>query len=602
MRSRNLLIASLLLLPSLRAVTAAPRAHSPADAALRVLMADQWADQMRDDPLYATQAGVHDYDDRLPSVTPADMARQAEQDRSYLRRLDGIDRDALSPANRSNYDIFGFVIRNRVALAPYREWRIPLTADEGFHIAVMRMAAGIQMTTARDYGNYIARLRAIPAYFAQQEANMRAGLQEGFTLPAAILPGIIAIVDGQQYASPEATPFYEPFTRMPDSIPAARREQLVAAGRAAIEEAVIPAYRGLRRFFVEEYQPGARQSLGALDLPQGPAYYAALVRFFTNLDLTPAQVHEIGLREVARIGAEMEAVMRQAGFKGDMPAFLQFLRTDPQFYARTPDELLKDASYIAKQIDGLLPGYFGKLPRMPYSVQPVPAELAPNYTGGRYNPPPIGGLTGGEFWVNTYALDKRPLYSLTALALHEAVPGHHLQGSLARELTDVPPFRRDFYSHAFGEGWGLYSEKLGVEMGVYKTPYDQFGRLSYEMWRACRLVVDTGLHSMGWTREQAQQYLAEHTALSMQEVRTETDRYIAWPGQALAYKMGELKILELRARAKAALGDRFDIRAFHDAVLDNGSVPLPVLERQIDDYIGANRVPAGAATAAPPKQ
>jgi uncharacterized protein (DUF885 family) len=283
----------------------------------------------------------------------------------------------------------------------------------------------------------------------------------------------------------------------------------------------------------------------------------------------------------------MEAVKKQAGFTGDMPAFLAFLRTDPQFYAHTPEELLKDASYIAKQIDGLLPGYFGKLPRMPYSVQPVPAELAPNYTGGRYNPPPIGGLTGGEFWVNTYALDKRPLYSLTSLALHEAVPGHHLQGSLARELDDVPPFRRDFYSHAFGEGWGLYSEKLGVEMGLYKTPYDQFGRLSYEMWRACRLVVDTGIHSMGWSREQAQQYLAEHTALSMQEVRTETDRYIAWPGQALAYKMGELKILELRARAKAALGDRFDIRKFHDAVLDNGSVPLPVLERQIDDYIAA---------------
>ncbi|MBS0387100.1 MAG: DUF885 domain-containing protein [Proteobacteria bacterium] len=560
-------------------------------------MADEWADEMRDNPLYATQAGVRDYDDRLPSVTPADLERQAARNRGYLRRLGKIDRAALNATNRSNFDIFEFVIRNRVALDPYREWRIPLTADEGFHIEVMRMAAGIQMTTAHDYENYIARLRAIPAYFAQQEANMRVGLKDGFTLPAAIMPGIIKIVDGQQYTTPEATPFFEPFTRMPDSIPAERREQLAAAGRAAIREAAIPAYQGLRRFFVEEYQPGARATLGAGDLPQGQAYYAALVRFFTNLDVTPAQVHDIGLKEVARIQAEMDAVMHQTGFTGDFAAFLQFLRTDPQFYAHTPDELLKDASYIAKQIDGLLPGYFGKLPRMPYSVQPVPAELAPNYTGGRYNPPPIGGLTGGEFWVNTYALDKRPLYSLTALALHEAVPGHHLQGSLARELTGVPPFRLDFYSHAFGEGWGLYSEKLGVEMGLYKTPYDHFGRLSYEMWRACRLVVDTGLHSMGWTREQAQQYLAEHTALSVQEVRTETDRYIAWPGQALAYKMGELKILELRARAKAALGDRFDIRAFHDAVLDNGSVPLPVLERQIDDYITATRARPSAASA-----
>lgn len=591
MNTRYLAIASLVLFSSVCAGAPAPQNHAPADEALRVLVAEEWADRMRDDPLYATQAGVRDYDDRLPSVTPADMAKQAERDRDYARRLAAIDRKALTPVNRSNHDIFDFVIRHRVALDPYQGWRIPLTSDEGFHIEVMRMAAGISMTTARDYENYIARLRAIPAYFAQQEANMRAGLKAGFTLPAAILPGIIQIIDGQQYTAPEATPFYEPFTRMPESIPAARREQLLAAGRTAIQEAAIPAYQGLHKFFVEEYQPAARQTLGAGDLPQGQAYYAALVRLFTNLDVTPEHVHEIGLKEVARIKAEMDLVMQQTGFKGDFPAFLQFLRTDPQFYARTPDELLKDASFIAKQIDGLLPGYFGKLPRMTYSVQPVPAELAPNYTGGRYNPPAIGGLTGGEFWVNTYALDKRPLYSLTALALHEAVPGHHLQGSLARELTDVPPFRLDFYSHAFGEGWGLYSEKLGVEMGMYKTPYDHFGRLSYEMWRACRLVVDTGMHSMGWSRERAQQYLADNTALSLQEVRTETDRYIAWPGQALAYKVGELKILELRAKAKAALGDRFDVRTFHDAVLDNGSVPLPVLERQIDDFIAANKAP-----------
>jgi uncharacterized protein (DUF885 family) len=573
------------------AAATAPSASilSPADRALRALIDEEWADEMRDNPLYATQAGVRDFDDRLPSVTPADHARQDERNQHYLRRLATIDRKSLSTANRSNYDLFEFIIHHRVALDPYQEWRIPLTADEGFHIEVMRMAAGIKMATPHDYENYIARLQAIPRYFEQQEANMRAGLKAGFTLPAAIMPGIVKIVEGQQYTSPDQTPFFEPFTRMPDTIPAARRDELTAAGRAAIRDMAIPAYQQLLKFFVEEYQPGARKTLGAGQLPQGELYYAALVRFFTNLDVTPAQVHAIGLKEVARIGAEMESVRKQTGFTGDMPSFLQFLRTDPQFYARTPDELLKDASFIAKQIDGLLPGYFGKLPRMTYSVQPVPAELAPNYTGGRYNPPPIGGLTGGEFWVNTYALDKRPLYSLTSLALHEAVPGHHLQGSLARELDDVPPFRRDFYSHAFGEGWGLYSEKLGVEMGMYKTPYEQFGRLSYEMWRACRLVVDTGMHSMGWTREQAQQYLAEHTALSMQEVRTETDRYIAWPGQALAYKMGELKILELRAKAKAALGDRFDIRAFHDAVLDNGSVPLPVLEQQIDDYIAANK-------------
>jgi uncharacterized protein (DUF885 family) len=580
-----------LFCPASRAQSA--QDSSKADAVLRVLLADEWASRLRDDPLYATQAGVRDYDDRLPSVTPEDYKRRDERNHDYARRLAAIDRAALTPANRINYDVFDFEIHHRLALSPYQSWRIPLTSDEGFHIEVMRMAIGVVMTTPRDYENYIARLHAIPAYFTQQQANMRSGLTAGFTLPAAIMPGIIKVLDGQQYQSADQTPFFEPFTRMPDTMDPAQRERLTAAGRAAIRTDVIPAYQRLRKFFTEEYLPAARQSVGASELPQGEAYYDALVKFYTNLDVTPKQVHEVGLNEVTRIRAEMDAVIRQTGFQGTFPAFLEFLRTDPQFYARTPDELLKDASYIAKQIDGLLPGYFGKLPRMPYSVQPVPAELAPNYTGGRYSPAPIGGRTGGEFWVNTYDLDKRPLYSLTALALHEAVPGHHLQISLGRELTDVAPFRRDFYSHAFGEGWGLYSEKLGEEMGLYKTPYDHFGRLSYEMWRACRLVVDTGMHAMGWSRARALQYLADNTALSTQEVRTETDRYIANPGQALAYKMGELKLWELRAKARQALGERFDVRSFHDAVLANGALPLPVLERQIDAYIaGATATPA----------
>jgi uncharacterized protein (DUF885 family) len=376
---------------------------------------------------------------------------------------------------------------------------------------------------------------------------------------------------------------------MPDTIGATDQERLKSAARSAIESDAIPAYRRLLEFFNKEYLPAARRTIGASDLPDGQAYYAALVRYFTNLDVTPDEVHEVGLKEVARIRAEMDAVIKETGFKGDFAAFLKFLRTDPRFYAKTPDELLKDASYIAKQIDGMLPGYFGKLPRLPYSVQPVPAELAPNYTAGRYTPPPIGGTKGGEYWVNTYALDKRPLYALPALTLHEAVPGHHLQGALARELENVPAFRLDFYPHAFGEGWGLYSEKLGKEMGLYKTPYDEFGRLTYEMWRACRLVVDTGMHAKGWSREQALEYLGSNTALPLHEVRTETDRYIAWPGQALAYKMGELKILELRKKAHDTLGEHFDLRAFHDAVLENGGVPLPILEHQIDEYIAAGQ-------------
>ena len=540
---------------------------------------------MRDDPLLATQSNVHDYDHLLPSVTPAAYDWQYQRDRRFEDRLTHIDRRSLSDEDKVNYDLFAFVLHHRVALAPFRAYRISITSDEGFHVEVMRMAVGVAMNRTRDFENYIARLHAVPVYFAHQEANLRQGLDEGFTLPAAVLPGIEKVLEGQQYTSPESTPFFEPFRRFPEGISAHDRQILREEGRRAIEKDVIPAYRKLRDFFTTEYRQKARTSVGASDLPDGKAYYGALVRYFTNLDVTPDHVHRVGLGEVARIRREMEDVIGQTGFRGTFADFLSFLRSDAQFYAKTKEELLQRAAAIAKEVDGMLPAYFGKLPREPYSVKPVPDELAPNYTGGRYVPAPLGGTKSAEFWVNTYALEKRPLYTLTALTLHEAMPGHHLQGALARELTNVPPFRLDFYPHAFGEGWGLYAEKLGIEMNLYKTPYDHFGRLSYEMWRACRLVVDTGLHAQGWSRERALEYLASNTALSMQEVRTEIDRYIAWPGQALAYKMGELKILELRAKAKHLLGQRFDIRAFHDAVLDNGGVPLAMLERQIDAYI-----------------
>ena len=334
-----------------------------------------------------------------------------------------------------------------------------------------------------------------------------------------------------------------------------------------------------------EYIPGARSTVGASALDGGKEYYAFLVRHFTTLDLTPEQDHAIGLAEVQRIRAEMEAVIRQTGFEWSFAGFLKFLRTDPRFYAKTPEELLKQAAFTAKKIDGKLPSLFGRLPRQPYGVEPVPADIAPKYTGGRYVPAPLDGKKAGTYWVNTYALETRPLYVLDALTLHEVVPGHHLQIALAKEMTDLPNFRRHLYIDVFGEGWALYAERLGLEMGLYADPYSQFGRLTYEMWRACRLVVDTGLHAMGWTRQQAIDYLAGNTALSLHECTTETDRYIAWPGQALAYKMGELKIRELRRRAEEALGPRFDIREFHDRILSGGTVTLPILEERIETYI-----------------
>jgi uncharacterized protein (DUF885 family) len=566
---------------------AAGTGKTPAPPAnpLQLLLAEEWAARMRDDPLSATQSNVHDYDHLLPSVTPAAYDWQYQRDRRFEDRLAHIDRGGLSDEDKINYDLFAFVLHHRIALAPFRAYRISVTSDEGFHVDVMRMAVGVPMRRTRDFENYIARLHAVPAFFAQQAANLRQGLNDGFTLPAAVLPGIEDVLKGQQYKSAEGTPFFEPFQHFPDGITLPDRELLRETGRRAIENDVIPAYQKLFEFFTTEYRKKARTTIGASDLPDGKAYYGALVRYFTSLDVTPEHVHRVGLGEVARIRAEMDEVMRQTGFPGSFADFLAFLRSDAQFYAKTPRELVERASAITKEIDGVLPAYFGKLPREPFSVKPVPDELAPNYTGGRYVPAPLGGTKAAEYWVNTYSLEKRPLYSLTALTLHEAMPGHHLQGALTRELTNVPPFRLDFYPHAFGEGWGLYAEKLGIEMNLYKTPYDHFGRLSYEMWRACRLVVDTGLHAHGWSRERALDYLANHTALSTQEVRTEIDRYIAWPGQALAYKMGELKILELRAKAKHLLGQRFDIRAFHDAVLKNGGVPLTMLERQIDTYI-----------------
>ncbi len=554
------------------------------------LFAEERAFTWREDPLAATNDGAHDYDDRLPSVTPADQARREEADRGFLDRLHAIDRGALSEFDAVSYDLFDFMVSQRLSLAKYREWRAPLNSDSGFYADLLQLHAQQSPRTTRDYENYVKRLDDVPRYFRENIANMRQGITDGFTLPSAILPGIASVIAGAQYAKPEDSPFWIPFANFPATVPEADRARLMDAGRAAIRDRVIPAYAEFQAFFEKEYRPAARQTIGASALPDGEAYYADLVRYFTTLPgATAKATHETGLAEVKRIRAEMEAIVKEVGFQGSFGDFLKFLRTDPQFYAKTPEQLLWHAAWITREIDGRMPDFFGKIPRAPYTVKPVPAALAPNYTGGRYNPGPLGAA--GEYWVNTYALQNRPLYVLPALTLHEAAPGHHTQGSLSRELENVPAFRRNFYPHAFGEGWGLYSEYLGVEMGVYHTPYERFGRLTYEMWRACRLVVDTGMHAFGWTRQQSLDFMTGNTALSEHEIRTEVDRYIAWPGQALAYKTGELEIKALRRKAEAALGPRFDVRAFHDAVLGQGGVTLPVLGKQVDAYIARARGP-----------
>jgi uncharacterized protein (DUF885 family) len=565
-------------------MNASPALAQSAAKQLAKLFDEERAFVWREDPITATAEGVRRYDDRLPSVTPEAQARRLKADEQLLRRLKAIKRGKLGLQEQVSYDLFKFMVEARVALARHDEWRAPFNSDSGFYADLLQLHTLVDPQTTKHYEDYIARLNDVPRYFDENIANLRTGMRDGFTLPSVILDGVSRVVAGAQYSDAEKVPLWRPFTAFPDGVPEGDRARLAAAGKAALTDKVVPAYAAFQKFFEGEYRPAARKTIGASALPNGRAYYADLVRYYTTEPGATADgVHQRGLSEVARIRAEMEAIVREVEFDGDFGEFLDFLRSDDQFYARTPEELLREAAWISKEIDGKLPDYFGHLPRMTYAVKPVPESLAPNYTAGRYNPGPMGAA--GEYWVNTFALNTRPLYVLPSLTLHEAVPGHHLQGSISRELSNVPKFRLNFYPHAFGEGWALYAEKLGEEMGVYHTPYQRFGRLTYEMWRACRLVVDTGMHDKDWTRERALAFLTDNTALSTHEIRTEVDRYISWPGQALAYKTGELKVWDLRAKAKAALGERFDLRAFHDAVLENGGVTLPVLEQRIDAYI-----------------
>ena len=564
---------------------AAPAAGS-ADQRFVDIYQREWAWRLREYPSFAASAGVHDYDDRLGHVDAKTQAARLPVLEGFRRELDVIEPAQLSAEQRVNYQIFHGQLDNAIDNIRLRGYLMPMNSDSSFYADIQQMGDQVQYRTAKDYENYLKRLAQIPRLFDEYTGLLKEGVRTGMTVPQVILQGrdgpIRAVADLKDATQ---SPFYEPFKKFPPAVSAADAKRLSAEAERTIRTAIVPAYAKLLKYFNEDYVPKARKTLGAYSLPEGKEYYRSQIREYTTLDTSPEEIHKIGLAEVARIRAEMEQVKKDAKFDGDFAAFLKFLRTDPQFYAKTPHELLMHASYYAKRIDGMLPKYFGKLPRLPYGVAPVPAAIAPYYTTGRYNGPSEGSGNAGFYWVNTYKLEARPIYALPALTLHEAVPGHHLQISLASEQGEQPPFRRHSYISAFGEGWALYAEHLGVEMGVYETPYDQFGRLTYEMWRACRLVIDTGVHSMGWTREQSLALLRDNTALSEHEITTEVDRYIGWPGQALSYKLGELKIRELRAKAEKEMGERFDLRAFHDAVLSLGSVPLPVLEARIDDFI-----------------
>ncbi len=590
MRMRAWLL--LLFLPLIPLSTAAALADDPGTA-FKQLYEREWAFRSKEFPWLARDPAERALVESLGDVSPEAQQRRLTFWRGVRTELDGIDRDQLGAEDRINYAIFRDQIDSRIADIELNGWQMPLNSDSSFFAAVAMAPDRTHLATREQAQAYLKRLADVGRFFDQQIANMRAGLDTGMTVPQVVLSGRdAAAASHAEVERAEDSVFWRPLDRLPESWPDDERKALLAQARTIIAEQVQPAYGRVRDFLRDQYIPGARETIAAHDLPNGEAYYRAQIREYTTLELDPDEIHRIGLEQVARIRAEMQAIIDGLEFDGDFAQFLHFLRTDPQFYADTPDQLLTHAREISKRIDAELPRYFGLLPRRTYGVAPVPAAIAPFYTAGRYSGAPAGSNEPGWYWVNTYNLPARPLFNLPALTLHEAVPGHHLQAALAEEQGEQPSFRRGAYISAFGEGWGLYAEWLGKEMGIYQTPYEDFGRLTYEMWRACRLVVDTGMHAKGWSRDRALNYMREHTALSEHEITTEIDRYISWPGQALSYKLGEIRIRDWRTRAERELGEAFDLRSFHDTILALGSVPLSVLDDTIEAWIAA-RQPVG---------
>jgi len=506
-----------------------------------------------------------------------------------LENLESIKRSKLSEQHKINYDMFKQQMESQIADIGFKEYQMPINSEDSFHVRLAFISRNMSFKTLEDYQNYVKKLTQIPKAMTEGMDNLRQGLKEGRTQPQAILKHYPDFIQKYIVEDPKQSAFYAPLTAKPKHIDQSDMNQLQSEAVEIISNQIYPKYREFKSFMQEQYLPNARTDIGATTLPKGKEYYQQQIKEYTTLDLTAEEIHKIGWDEVKRIRKEMEQIISDLKFEGSFSDFLNFLRTDPQFYAKTPEELLKQARDISKRMDGKLPELFTKLPRQPYAVNPVPDSIAPNYTTGRYVSAPLDSTRPGQYWVNTYALEKRPLYNLEALSFHEAVPGHHLQISLNAELEHLPKFRRYNYISAFGEGWGLYSEKLAKEVGFYQDPYSDFGRLTYEMWRAMRLVVDTGMHAMGMSRDEAIKLMEENTALSKHNVRTEIDRYIGWPAQALSYKLGEIKIWELRRKAEKELGVKFDIRTFHDAILSQGAVPLGVLEGIIENYIKSNK-------------
>ncbi len=543
------------------ATTAAP-SETVAGTQLAELFNDSWEFSLREDPLFATHAGDARYNDRLPRETLADQERRLAAERTFLARLEAIPRDQLSRPDQVNYDVFVRLKRDAIAEYEFQSHLMPITNRSGFHVSFSDLPLQVPLSTTRDYENYVARLRAFSQYVDDHVELMREGIKQRVTLPSVALADIDKLLGPHIVDDPTRSLLFRPLASISDAVHDADRKRLVAEGKRAIAESVVPGYRKLLEFVSREYLPACREQVGASALPRGREFYRHRVRHFTTLAIEPQEVHDTGLAEVRRIKAEMEAVIKKVQFQGDFHAFVEFLRSDSKFYVDSPDQLLKETSLVLKRMDGELPKLFKTLPRTPYGIREIPDFVAPRTTTAYYMPPSGDGSRAGFYYVNTYNLKSRPLFEIEALSLHEAVPGHHIQIALQQEQKGLPPFRRFAHATAFVEGWGLYAERLGLEVGFYQDPYRDFGRLSYEMWRACRLVVDTGMHYLGWTRQQAINFMADNTALTLHNIAAEVDRYISWPGQATAYKMGELKIRALRRQAEERLGSVFDVRNF----------------------------------------
>jgi len=513
-----------------------------------------------------------------------DFLRRYHFSKSVMKDLEKIPVKSLNENDLITLELMKFTTDNDLKQYELRQYLNPILSDDGFHIDFVGYSSTV-IRNKKDAKEYLRKLNAFPAFVEDNIALIRRGLKAGICQPAVVIEGFSSTYNNHIVDTVEKSMFFKPLKEKPVAFTATEWAAIQDEGKAAIKNIVVPQYRLIKKFYEQEYIPNTRKTLGATSFPNGQEYYQQRISYYTTTSMSYEDVYQTGLKEVARIEAEMNEVMKEVGFTGTLKEFIATLRTDERFYAISPEALLKEASFIAKNIDWTLPRFFGKLPRQPYGVRPVPDFLAPGYTGGRYSPASLKSGRAGEYWVNTYDLKSRPLYVLESLTLHEAVPGHHLQMALTQELENVPDFRRNLYLSAYGEGWALYCEYLGTEMGFFKNPYTRFGKLTYEMWRACRLVIDVGIHAKGWSREKAVEYLADHTALSIHEVNTEVIRYISWPGQAVSYKIGELKIRELRKKAEDSQKDKFDIRAFHDKILSQGTVTLSILERMTDEYI-----------------